>query len=144
MGALNTKGTPQRSDDEVATYSSRGPTYGDGLIKPDLVAPGNKVTSLASPGSTLWRKYPTLRSGGGLGEYLTLSGTSQAAAVVAGAAALVLEANPKMTPVQVKFALQATASFMPQAGHHRVGRGEPERGGGGEDGASGRARARRR
>ncbi len=50
VGALNTKGTPQRSDDEVASYSSRGPTYGDGFVKPDLVAPGNKIISLAAPG----------------------------------------------------------------------------------------------
>ena len=46
VGALNTKGTPQRSDDAVASYSSRGPTYGDGFVKPDLVAPGNKIVSL--------------------------------------------------------------------------------------------------
>jgi serine protease AprX len=115
VGALNTKGTPQRSDDVVATYSSRGPTYGDRLIKPDLVAPGNKLTSLSAVGSTLWKKYPELRAGL-LGSYMTLSGTSQAAAVVAGAAALVLEANPTLKPVQVKFALQATASLMPEAG----------------------------
>ena len=49
VGALNTKGTPQRSDDEVASYSSRGPTYGDGFVKPDLVAPGNRIVSLAAP-----------------------------------------------------------------------------------------------
>jgi serine protease AprX len=45
-GAVNTKGTPFRSDDVMATYSSRGPTMIDRLLKPDLVAPGNKVRSL--------------------------------------------------------------------------------------------------
>ncbi|HEY6362518.1 MAG TPA: S8 family serine peptidase, partial [Vicinamibacterales bacterium] len=43
VGALNTKGTGFRSDDEVASYSSRGPTRYDRLIKPDLVAPGNRI-----------------------------------------------------------------------------------------------------
>ena len=43
VGALNTKGTPFRSDDEVASYSSKGPTRFDGLVKPDLVAPGNRI-----------------------------------------------------------------------------------------------------
>ena len=53
VGALNTKGTAFRSDDEVATYSSRGPTRYDHLIKPDLVAPGNRIRGLLAPGSTL-------------------------------------------------------------------------------------------
>ena len=58
VGALNTKGTPWRSDDEVASYSSKGPTLFDHLIKPDLVAPGNKILGLAAPGSTLVREHP--------------------------------------------------------------------------------------
>ena len=120
VGALNTKGTPQRSDDEVATYSSRGPTYGDGFVKPDLVAPGNKIVSLAAPASKLWLEHPEQRRGLG---YIELSGTSQAAAVVAGAAALVLDANPNLNPRQVKLALQGTASFMPQAGVVAAGAG---------------------
>ena len=53
VGALNTFNTPQRSDDQVTTYSSRGPTYLDGLIKPDLVAPGNKIVSLEAPFASL-------------------------------------------------------------------------------------------
>ena len=51
VGALNTKGTPWRSDDEVASYSSKGPTPFDRLLKPDLVAPGNKILGLAAPGA---------------------------------------------------------------------------------------------
>src|ERR1041384_7882336 len=54
VGAANTFGTDVRNDDGVATYSSRGPTRGhytdasgvkyyDNLVKPDLVAPGNKL-----------------------------------------------------------------------------------------------------
>ena len=59
VGAANTYGTDGRSDDTVATYSSRGPTRGyktvsgvrkyDNLIKPDLVAPGNKLISAETP-----------------------------------------------------------------------------------------------
>ncbi|OFW17278.1 MAG: hypothetical protein A3H29_00485, partial [Acidobacteria bacterium RIFCSPLOWO2_02_FULL_67_21] len=59
-GALNTKQTPQRSDDGVTTYSSRGPTAYEGLLKPDLVAPGNKILGLLAPGSTLAREHPEL------------------------------------------------------------------------------------
>ena len=55
VGALNTKGTAFRSDDEVASYSCKGPTMYDHLVKPDLVAPGNKILGLAAPGSTLVR-----------------------------------------------------------------------------------------
>ncbi len=117
VGALNTHGTPQRSDDEVASYSSRGPTYLDGLIKPDLVAPGNKIVSLEARNSTLANEHPEWHvSGQGNKAYIAFSGTSQASAVAAGAAAVLLQANPKLTPVQVKFALQATSSAMPEAG----------------------------
>ena len=60
VGAVNTKGTALRSDDEVASYSSKGPTMYDHLVKPDLVAPGNKILGLAVPGSTLVREHPEL------------------------------------------------------------------------------------
>ena len=88
VGALNTKGTAFRSDDEVATYSSRGPTRYDRLIKPDLVAPGNRIRGLLAPGSTLAREYPELVIGSGRDAQLQLSGTSMAAAVVFGRGAL--------------------------------------------------------
>jgi serine protease AprX len=124
VGALNTHGTPERSDDEVTTYSSRGPTYLDGLIKPDLVAPGNRIVSLEARNSTLAREHPDWHvSGQGNRSYISFSGTSQASAVVAGAAAVLLQANPKLTPVQLKFALQATATAMPQAGLIAAGAG---------------------
>jgi serine protease AprX len=124
VGALNTHGTPQRSDDEVTSYSSRGPTYLDGLIKPDLVAPGNKIVSLEAKGSTLAKDHPEWHvSGQGNKSYISFSGTSQASAVVAGAAAVLLQANPKLTPVQLKFALQGTATAMPEAGLIAAGAG---------------------
>ena len=86
VGALNTKGTSYRSDDEVASYSSKGPTMYDHLVKPDLVAPGNKILGLAVPGSTLVREHPELVVAMKDGRRLQLSGTSMAAAVVSGAA----------------------------------------------------------
>ncbi len=56
VGALNTKGTANRYDDVVTTYSSRGPTAIDRVIKPDLVAPGNKVFAALVAGSTADRR----------------------------------------------------------------------------------------
>src|SRR4029453_18007411 len=57
VGAVNTKGTPFRSDDVMTTYSSRGPTA-DGLLKPDLLAPGNKIRGLLAPGAAIAQQYP--------------------------------------------------------------------------------------
>ena len=60
VGALNTKQTAFRSDDELTTYSSRGVTRFDQLINPDFVAPGNRIPGLLAPGSTLAREHPEL------------------------------------------------------------------------------------
>src|SRR5262249_22598826 len=60
VGAVDTHQTVVRSDDTIASYSSRGPTAIDGLIKPDIVAPGNKVTSLAARYSTLYTTCASL------------------------------------------------------------------------------------
>src|SRR5205823_980727 len=55
VGATNSKGTPSPYDDSIATYSSKGPTMVDHVVKPDLVAPGNGVVSvLASTSATLY------------------------------------------------------------------------------------------
>ncbi|MBE3132094.1 MAG: S8 family peptidase, partial [Acidobacteria bacterium] len=117
VGALNTRGTAARSDDAVATYSSRGPTPFDHLLKPDLVAPGNRVVSLEAPGSYLATTYPDRRvAGSGRYGYFELSGTSMATAVVSGTVALVLESNPRLDPLRVKVALQLGSTFLPDAG----------------------------
>ena len=116
VGALNTKGTAFRSDDEVTTYSSRGPTRFDHLIKPDLVAPGNKIVGLLAPGSTLAREHPELVIDTVEGKRLQLSGTSMAAAVGAGASALLLQGSPNFSPFGVRFALQYGSSPLPGLG----------------------------
>src|SRR5581483_11169891 len=110
VGAANTFGTDQRSDDTVTTYSSRGPTLIDGLTKPDLVAPGNKIISVSAPGNYLLQNFPSAASN--LPGYMVLSGTSMAAPVVAGGAALMLQANPSLTPRVVKAILKGTAQTM--------------------------------
>lgn len=118
VGATDTQGTPYRWDDTVASYSSKGPTLIDHIVKPDLVAPGNKVVSLLSPNSTLSQLYPsTLISysyyeNGVVGssqDYYRLSGTSMATPVVAGAAALLIQKTASLTPDQVKARLMKTA-----------------------------------
>lgn len=117
VGSLNTWSTAPRVDDTVTTYSSRGPTRFDHRMKPDIVAPGNKIVSLLADSSYIQKYYPAgYVAGGGTNAYYRMSGTSMAAAVVSGAAALLLEANPKLDPRQVKLALQMSASYMPEAG----------------------------
>ena len=58
VGAMNTLGTPDRTDDVPASYSSKGPSLFDQVIKPDLVAPGNLIVSLYKPGETLSEELP--------------------------------------------------------------------------------------
>ena len=98
-GALDDMATPSAADDEMTNFSSVGPTSPDGRVKPDLVASGRSVVSLAAPGSTIDTDYPSARIGPA---NFVGSGTSFSAAITSGAAALVLAANPGLTPDEVK------------------------------------------
>jgi serine protease AprX len=86
----------------MAAFSSAGPTLFDGWFKPDLVAPGRSVVSLIPPGSTI----DMLNPGSSIGyDNFVGSGTSFSAAIVSGMVALLLQADPGLTPDQVKAAL---------------------------------------
>ena len=116
-GATNMWDTVARTDDTVTTYSSRGPTKYEFATKPDVVAPGNKIVSLEAAGSFLANTYPSERvAGTGSNAYRRMSGTSMAAGMVSGAAALILEAAPGLTPRHVKMVVQAGASPMLREG----------------------------
>ena len=127
VGASSTNGTVRRQNDTIAGYSSRGPTMIDYLAKPDLVAPGSGTVSLADPLSLFFvSKAPYLMPGfvsTPFSPYLVLSGTSMATPVVAGAAALMLEANPNLTPNLVKAMLQFTAQVYPGENYLTQGAG---------------------
>ena len=91
----------------LADFSSRGPVYGTGAIKPEVTAPGVSVLS-SVPADTV-----APETGDYSFAYARLSGTSMASPYVAGAAALLLQHNPRLTPDAVKVSLMNTARPMP-------------------------------
>jgi subtilisin family serine protease len=95
VGAADTNGTAAKNDDSVPTWSSSG----DGMRNPDFVAPGKSIVGLRDPGSEIDHDYP---SAAVAGRFFRGSGTSQAAAIVSGAAALMVQRTPSITPDQVK------------------------------------------
>lgn len=97
---------------KLSSFSSRGPSV-------DIAAPGDNILSTASP-SIL---YPLGQAGGYFGDapqdelqnraaYTHMSGTSMAAPHISGVVALVLQANPDLTPAQVHEVLISTAEDM--------------------------------
>lgn len=92
VGCINDKDTSNIGDDVVADFSSEGPTI-DGYLKPDLVAPGVNIVSLKNNKK----------------EYISHSGTSMAAPVVSGIAALFYQKYPNSTPSEIKKLMMKSA-----------------------------------
>lgn len=109
VGADDDQGTRTRRDDVTASWSSAGMTQ-DGFAKPELAAPGAHIVSTLAPGSAFASLCSSCITDG---EYFRVGGTSMAAPVVSGAAALVYERHPTWTPDQVKDTLVATARAIP-------------------------------
>ena len=138
VGASNSYGTDSRGDDSVTSYSSRGPTrsywtdtigvnHYDNVLKPDLVAPGNKIVDAEADNNLLVTQHPQLDAGVSQADnrrQMYLNGTSMATPVVAGAAALMLQANPNLTPNMVKAILTYTAQGLVGATKFEQGAGE--------------------
>jgi serine protease AprX len=139
VGAMKPMGTPNRNDDLIASYSSKGPTLIDHIVKPDLVAPGNLLISTETSNTALYANEPANLVPnfdyiyGGSSQpsksYFQLSGTSMATGVVSGVVADLLQAHPNLTPDQVKARLMKTAGktfpssssvFDPQTGNTYV------------------------
>ena len=108
VGAANGNGTFESVDDTIPSFSSCG-NQGRHV---DLVAPGQSIASLRAPGSSIDDEYPKARVGE---RFFRGSGTSQAAAVVSGAAALIIDQRPNITPDQVKALLTSSAALLPNA-----------------------------
>jgi serine protease AprX len=118
VGAVDHRGTADTGDDVVADFTSAG----DSSRRPDVLAPGKSVVSLRVPGSFADVEHPEgLVAGDNEQRFFRGSGTSQAAAVVAGQVALLLDEKPSLTPDQVKWLLKATAR--PLAADRRASKG---------------------
>ncbi len=107
VGAEDPMGTAATSDDTVPAFSQRG----NAQRHVDVVAPGAHILGLRVPGGAVDTSNPTSRVGT---RFTRGSGTSQASAVVSGAAALLLAAKPSLSPDQAKWLLVHTATALPK------------------------------
>jgi serine protease AprX len=120
VGALDDRNTEtDRGDDDVASFSSRGPTI-YGVTKPDLLAPGVNIVSLRAPNSYLDKIQKASRVDN---NYFVLSGTSMATPICAGIVALILQGDPTLTPKQVKERLKSGADLWTEKDENIYGAG---------------------
>jgi serine protease AprX len=106
VGASDTNNTTMVKFHSPAGFTSQG----DGTRNPDLSAPGVHVVSLRDPGSFIDDQFGATASV--TNRFFLGSGSSQAAAVVSGAAALLLSQRPGLTPDQVKALLDTHTHYM--------------------------------
>lgn len=125
VGAMDDKGTVDRADDDIASFSSRGPTI-DKLVKPNAITPGVNIMAALSPGSELDRagvpKTPD-------NKYASISGTSMATPIMAGIGTLILQANPDLSPGELTDVINKTAvplSAHPNYDENTIGKGMAE------------------
>jgi serine protease AprX len=120
VGASDTGRSVSTIDDVAAPWSAYGYTL-DGFAKPDLVAPGRYIVGPVPATATLYteRADHVVEPG-----YMELSGTSFAAPIVSGVAALILGRHPEFTADQVKGALLLGTKPMPRATALSVGVGQ--------------------
>ena len=97
VGADDTKGTRRPEGRHDPVVGDRG----NGVRHPDVVAPGKSIVSLRDPGSGSSTSSNRARAWSA-SRFFTGSGSSQAAAIVSGAVATLLQQRPWMTPDQVK------------------------------------------
>jgi serine protease AprX len=120
VGAYDDKGDLEPNNDSVPQWSSRGPDGRRAWPSPTSSPPAGPSCRLRSPGSTIERNNPKALLAP---SYIRGSGTSQAAAVTSGAAALLLANRPSLTPDQVKALLTTTTSPIPNTGRNTQGTG---------------------
>jgi serine protease AprX len=119
VGGFNDNGTAALNDDEAVSWSSVGPTA-HGLAKPDVLASGRRLIAQRSFGSSVEKENAKALVSP---SYIRGSGSSQAAAVTSGAAAVLLSARPDLTPDQVKALLTRTADPLSSLSADKQGSG---------------------
>jgi serine protease AprX len=120
VGSSDPMGTSGQTDDTVPAFSSAAKYWG--TRAPDLVAPGMHLQGLRVPNSFIDLNHPAAAFDE---RFFRGSGTSQSAAIVSGAVALLLQKYPQLTPDQVKSMLKSSALYLPAVGTGRkMGSGE--------------------